>query len=94
LKLTDEAIEAISSLKTVKGSFSLAYLINAARGEGTLQIGVASLERWIATSEPHHDEPMRRYALRQAGRQSWPALELLVDEDWQQAAVEALELAA
>jgi type IV secretory system conjugative DNA transfer VirD4/TraG family protein len=93
LKLTDESIEAISSLKTVRGHFSLAYLMNGARGEGTIQIGVASIERWIASSDPARDEPVRQHALRQSGDRYWPAIELLIDEDWQERAAVELELA-
>jgi hypothetical protein len=94
LKLTQEAIDAISSLKTVRGVFSLAYLMNGARGEGTLQIGVGSLERWIASSDPARDEPIRRRALRETEHQSWAALELLVDEAWQERTAAELEIAA
>ena len=91
LKLTEEAIEAISSLKTVRGSFSTAYLMNGSRGEGTIQIGVAPLEYWIASSDPARDEHIRRRALRETGEQGWEALRLLADEDWQQAAAAELE---
>ncbi len=94
LKLTDEAIDAISTLKTVRGAFSTAYLMNGTRGEGTLQIGVGPLEYWIASSDPARDEPMRRHALREAQQQSWPALRLLVNDEWQAAAVSELEVAA
>ena len=94
LKLTDEAIDAISTLKTVRGAFSTAYLMNGTRGEGTLQIGVGPLEYWIASSDPARDEPVRRHALRQAQQQSWPALRLLVSEEWQAAAASELEVAA
>lgn len=94
LKLTQESIEAISSLKTVRGSFSLAYLMNGTRGEGTLQIGVGSLERWIASSDPARDEPLRRLALREAHGNSWAALELLADERWQERVGDELEAAA
>ena len=94
LKLGEEAIEAISSLKTVKGVFSTAYLMNGARGEGVIQIGVGPLERWIASSDPARDEPIRQQALRESEHRYWPALELLVDEQWQQAVADELELAA
>ena len=94
LKLTDEAIDAISSLKTVRGEYSLAYLMNGSRGEGTLQIGVGPLERWIASSDPARDEPVRR--ARSARPTSSPGrrLRLLVDEDWQRHAASVMELAA
>jgi len=94
LKLTDEAIDAISTLKTVRGAFSTGYLMNGTRGEGTLQIGVGPLEYWIASSDPARDEPVRRHALREAQQQSWPALRLLVNDEWQAAAASELEVAA
>jgi TraG P-loop domain len=85
LGLSEEAIEAISTLKTVRGAFSTAYLMNGSRGEGTLQIAVGPLEYWIASSDPARDEPLRRAALRHAGGDAWRALELLADEHWQAA---------
>src|ERR1035438_7973710 len=84
LNLTDEAIEAISTLKTVRGQFSTAYLMNGSRGQGTIQIGVGPLEYWIASSDPARDEHIRRRALRDAGEDGWRALELLSDEQWRQ----------
>ena len=94
LNLTGEAIEAISTLKTVRGQFSTAYLMNGSRGQGTLQIGVGALEYWIASSDPARDEHIRKRALRETGEQSWAALRLLVSEEWQQAISDELELAA
>jgi hypothetical protein len=94
LKLTDEAIDAISSLKTLKGEYSLAYLMNGARGEGTLQLGVGPLERWIAGSDPDIEQPVRQLALGEADEDPWQALRLLVDEDWQRHATGLLELAS
>lgn len=94
LKLTDEAIDAISTLKTVRGAFSTGYLMNGTRGEGTLQIGVGPLEYWIASSDPARDEPVRQHALRETKQQGWPALRLLVNDEWQAAAANELEMAA
>ncbi len=91
LNLTDEAIEAISTLKTVRGQFSTAYLMNGSRGQGTLQIGVGALEYWIASSDPARDEHIRKRALRETHEQSWAALRLLVSEEWQQAISDELE---
>ncbi len=93
LNLTGEAIEAISTLKTVRGHFSTAYLMNGSRGEGSLQIGVGPLEYWIASSDPARDEHIRQRALRETHEQSWPALRLLASEEWQQAISDELELA-
>jgi hypothetical protein len=94
LKLTDEAIDAISTLKTVRGSYSTAYLMNGTRGQGTIQIAVGPWEYWIASSDPARDEPVRRHALRQTGGDSWAALKLLVQPDWQNSVAGQLEGAA
>jgi hypothetical protein len=93
LKLSEEAIDAISQLKTVRGAFSTAYLMNGARGEGTLQIGVGPLEYWIASSDPARDEQIRRRALRETDEDGWEALRLLADEEWQAQAAAELEVA-
>jgi hypothetical protein len=93
-RLTDEAIDTIAALRTVKGLFSMGYLINGSRGEGTIQIGVGPLERWIASSDPARDEPIRQHALRETDRQGWPALRLLVNDAWQEATAAELEIAA
>ena len=88
------AIDAISTLKTVRGQFSTAYLMNGSRGQGTLQIGVASMEYWIASSDPARDEHIRQLALRETQKRSWSAMRLLVDDEWQEAIAVELELAA
>ncbi len=86
LALSEEAIEAISQLQTVRGRYSTAYLMNGTRGQGVLQIVVGAREYWIATSDPARDEPVRQRALRASGNDPWQALELLADEGWQQGA--------
>jgi hypothetical protein len=91
LGLTGEAIEAISTLQTVRGQFSAAYLMNGSRGQGTLQLGVGPLEYWIASSDPARDEHIRQRALRDANQSSWQALRLLIDPDWQGAISDQLE---
>jgi hypothetical protein len=91
LALTNEAIDAISQLQTVRGRYSTAYLMNGARGQGALQIAVGALEYWIATSDPARDEHIRQRALRESGQDPWRALELLANEQWQQSAAGHLE---
>jgi hypothetical protein len=81
LALSDGAIEAISTLQTVRGSHSTAYLMNGSRGQGTLQVAVGAREYWLASSDPARDEPRRRASLRRTGGDPWAALELLADED-------------
>jgi DNA helicase HerA-like ATPase len=94
LALTDEAIDAISQLKTVRGRYSTAYLMNGTRGEGTVQIPAGPTEYWIASSDPARDETIRQQALRDAAGNSWRALELLADEQWQLATAELTEAVA
>jgi len=94
LKLGAEAIEAISTLRTIKGEFSLAYLMNGARGQGTVQIGVGPLERWVAGSDPDIEQPVRELALAEAGQDPVAAWRLLADERWQAHAAAELQPAA
>jgi hypothetical protein len=91
LKLTDEAIDAISTLKTVRGQYSTAYVMNGTRGQGTIQIAVGPWEYWIASSDPARDEPIRQRALRETAGDSWAALKLLVQEEWQEHLAAELE---
>ncbi len=94
LALSDEAIDAISQLQTVRGQHSTAYLMNGSRGQGTIQIAVGPREYWIASSDPARDERIRRQALTDAGDDPWAALELLADPAWQQTAADQLQQAA
>ena len=84
LDLTDEAIEAIAQLQTVRGRHSTAYLMNGTRGQGTIQIPAGPLEYWIASSDPARDEPVRRRAMRESAEDPWRALRLLADAGWQE----------
>ncbi len=63
-----------------------------------MQVVVAELEYWIATSSPARDDPVRRLALRQTGDETWEerwqALLLCADERWRAQAIAELELAA
>jgi DNA helicase HerA-like ATPase len=88
LALSEEAIAAISQLQTVRGRYSMAYLMNGSRGQGTLQIAVGTLEYWIASSDPARDEHVRQRALRESDGDPWRALELLMDEHWLAAVAE------
>ncbi len=86
LRLSEQAIDAISQLQTVRGQYSTAYLMNGARGQGTIQIAAGAQEYWIATSDPARDERIRQQALAESAGDPWRALELLADEHWQQTA--------
>lgn len=90
LRLSEQAIDAISSLQTLRGRHATAYLMNGARGQGTIQIAAGAREYWIATSDPARDERVRRQALAEGAGDPWRALELLADERWQQASAHSL----
>ena len=86
LALSDQAVEQVRELQTVKREYAQAYVDNGGRGEGTVTIAVGALEYWRLTSDPVADEPLRRRALREARgegwRRSWDALRLLADPAW------------
>jgi DNA helicase HerA-like ATPase len=96
LKNTDEREAAMTQLRTVPGEYALVYVENGTRGEAIVQVIVAELEYWIATSSPARDDPVRRLALRQTGGQDWEArwqaLLLCIDEDWRTQAITELEV--
>ncbi len=68
IRLSDEEVHTISSLRTAKRDYALAYVINGTRGRGTVQIKVGPREYWTATSDPDRDEPLRQHALRESRR--------------------------
>ncbi|MGO9490133.1 MAG: VirB4 family type IV secretion system protein [Solirubrobacteraceae bacterium] len=80
LNLSEEALAAISSLKTVRGAYSTAYLMNGTRGQAVVQIAPGPWEYWIASSDPARDEPLRQRALRDTGGDAWSALKTLVHQ--------------
>jgi hypothetical protein len=82
LGLTEDEVQAIGQLRTVKRDFSTAYFDNGPRGRGTITSRYADLEYWICTHEPEFDEPVRRRALRDAAGDPWRALRLLADPSW------------
>lgn len=86
LTLSEQAIEAISALQTVRGEHATAYLMNGGRGQGTIQIAVGALEYWIATSDPARDERTRQRALADSAGDPWRALGLLAERHRRQQA--------
>ena len=94
LSLTEEREAAMAQLRTVPGEYAIVYVENGTRGEAIVQVIVAELEYWIATSSPARDDPVRRYALRLTNDDGWEALLLCADEGWRTAAIAELELAA
>jgi hypothetical protein len=82
--LTNDEVQAIGQLKTVKREYSTALFDNGPRGRAIITSRYADLEYWICTHEPERDEPLRRQALRDAANDPWRALRLLADPAWHQ----------
>lgn len=74
LKLTDSETETVAGLKTVKGQYSEAYLLNGRRGRGLIQIRAGAAEYWYSTSETDHDQPLRNRVFAEHGDDAWAAL--------------------
>ena len=79
LGLTDEEAQTISRLTTVKGEHAEAFLCNGRRGRGLIEIHAGAFEYWIATSEPDHDQPLRRQILADVGGDPWAAVQELAE---------------
>ena len=84
LGLTDTDIDAITSLQTRPGTdgYSTVYL-QSARGRGQVRSILGTLEYWICSNHPEHDQPARHSALADAGGDPWDALRLLCTPRWQ-----------
>jgi DNA helicase HerA-like ATPase len=95
---TEEREAAMTQSRTVPGEYAIVYVENGSRGEATVQITVAEMEYWIATSNPARDDPVRRQAIRQTNDDGWEArweaVLLCADEQWRTTAIAELELAA
>jgi len=79
LGLSDEEAQTISRLKTVKGDYAEAFFCNGRRGRGLIEIRAGAAEYWLATSEPDHDQPLRRDVLERVHGDAWRAVEELAE---------------
>ncbi|HTX09812.1 MAG TPA: hypothetical protein VME22_14425, partial [Solirubrobacteraceae bacterium] len=79
LGLSDEEAQTISRLKTVKGEYAEAFFCNGRRGRGLIEIRAGAAEYWLATSEPDHDQPLRRDVLERVHGDAWRAVEELAE---------------
>ncbi|MCA1699456.1 MAG: hypothetical protein LC790_11400, partial [Actinobacteria bacterium] len=82
--LTDTDIAAITDLQTRPGLFSTVYL-QSPRGRGQVRSILGSLEYWICSNHPKHDQPLRHAALTDTAGDPWKALRLLCTPAWQHA---------
>lgn len=77
LGLSDEEAHTINQIKTIKGEYAEAFFCNGRRGRGLIEIRAGTAEYWVATSEPDHDQPLRREVLDRVGGDAWAAVEEL-----------------
>lgn len=77
LRLSGEVVKRLSGLRSLKGRFSEALVMNGYRGAGRVQFRVGPTEYWAYTSDPNHDTPLRDKALEVAKGNIWRALAAL-----------------
>jgi hypothetical protein len=77
LRLSPEVVDRLAGLRSLKGRFSEALVMNGSRGAGRVQFKVGALEYWAYTSDPNHDVPLREQALEACGGNIWKALATL-----------------
>ncbi|MGI8944770.1 MAG: hypothetical protein ACR2GL_00840 [Thermoleophilaceae bacterium] len=63
LNLAPEIVTGLKDLRTVKGLYSEALVLNGARGVGRERLVLGPHEYWAFTSEPNHDRPKRDRAV-------------------------------
>jgi hypothetical protein len=61
--LADNAVKLIKRLRTAKGRYARAYLMNGPRGEGEVSVLFGRMMYWLTTSEPTRDVPLRNSVL-------------------------------
>lgn len=74
LGLTENEIDLIARLKTIKGAYSQLYWINGTRGRGVCNLPLGPLEYWSYTSEPTRDAPLREQKIAEHDGDVWAAI--------------------
>ncbi len=65
-----------------------------AHGRATVQVYLSDIEYWACSADPEHDQPLRAFAMTEAGGDAWGAMRLLTDPAWHHArAAELIALA-
>ena len=72
--LSPEIIGRLKDLRTVKGLYSEALLVNGGRGSGRVRLVVGPHEYWAFTSEPNYDRPRRDRAIANRDGNVWAAI--------------------
>lgn len=80
VNVSPEVVKRLKDLRTVKGQYSEALLINGARGTGRVRLVVGAHEYWAFTSEPNYDRPRRERAIAAHDGNVWAAIAALAAE--------------
>ena len=81
VNVSPEVVKRLKDLRTVKGQYSEAFLVNGARGTGRVRLVVGPHEYWAFTSEPNYDRPRRERAIAERDGNVWAGItELATDE--------------
>jgi hypothetical protein len=76
-----EIVGRLKDLRTVKGLYSEALVLNGGRGTGRARFVLGAHEYWAFTSEPNHDRPKRDRAVAERDGNVWAAIaDLAADE--------------
>ncbi|MDQ3647300.1 MAG: hypothetical protein M3433_01705 [Actinomycetota bacterium] len=79
--VSPEVIEQLKDLRSVKGEYSEALLLNGGRGSGRVRLVVGAHEYWAFTSEPNYDTPRRQRAIAEREGNVWAAISELAGEE-------------
>jgi hypothetical protein len=74
LNLSPEIVRRLKDLRTVKGQYAEALVLNGARGVGRVRLVQGAHEYWAFTSEPIHDRPKRDRAVAARDGNVWAAI--------------------
>lgn len=74
LTLSAETIGRLANLRSVKGSYSEAFVMNGTRGSGRVLALLGASEYWAFTSEPIHDVPARERTIAKHQGDVWAAI--------------------
>jgi TraG P-loop domain len=81
VNVSPEVVRRLKDLRTVKGQYSEALLVNGARGTGRVRLVVGAHEYWAFTSEPNYDRPRRERAITARDGNVWAGITELATEE-------------
>jgi hypothetical protein len=81
VNVSSEVVNRLKDLRTVKGQYSEALVINGGRGTGRVRLVVGPHEYWAFTSEPNYDRPRRERAIAARDGNVWAGIAELAGEE-------------